>query len=331
MVDHHTGGVHPYRVQQCVNDDARALPLVFQVWGVDMNGLIVLQGELDRLGGLFAGRDRFFARGLESPPLPEAVRRTRVEAPAPGGEGTFEARAETPAGTLDPAFRGARWLGTDRPTLLYLQGSGERAFDFSPRSKNTFRSVVLDADDDWGANLCVLRAPFHEGSQREYARAMGEMVNFTGMLASLVVLVEELVAALGRARSGPVIVTGISLGGWATNLHAGCFGSADRYVPLLAGAALDDVFLRSSYRRLTAPAALEQPALVEQTLNFEECFRNAPADRVFPLLARHDQFIRYGPQARSYGRVRPEAIERGHVTAAASAALLRQHLQRHMP
>lgn len=283
------------------------------------------------LGSALAGRDRFFARALESPPLANAISSTRVEAPEPDGEGIYEARADTPAGALQPAFRVARWVGRDRPTLLYLQGSGERPFDFSARSKNTFRAIVLDAEENWQANLCVLRAPFHSGTQREYARAMGEMANFTGMLASLVVLVEELITALRRPGSGPIVVTGISLGGWATNLHAGRFGSADRYVPLLAGAALDDLFLRSSYRRLTAAPALERPSRMAEILNFEDGFRSAPADRVFPLLARYDQFIRYEPQVCSYGSVRAETIDRGHVTAAASPALLRDHLRRHVP
>lgn len=283
------------------------------------------------LGGAFAGRNRFFARKLESPPLAHAISLTRVQAPEPEGEGIYETRADTPAGALDPSLRIARWVGPDRPSLIYLQGSGERPFDFSARSKNTFRTVVLEAEEDWRANLCVLRAPFHSGTQRDYARSMGDLANFTGMLASLVVLVEELVTMLRKAGSGPVVVSGISLGGWAVNLHAGCFGTADRYLPLLAGAALDDLFLRSRYRCLTAAPALEQPGLMEEVLNFEDSFRDAPADRVFPLLGRHDQFIRHDPQVRSYGKVRVETIERGHVTAAASPALLRHHIRRHMP
>lgn len=279
------------------------------------------------LGGWFAGRDRFFARSLESPPLAEVVRATRVRTPEIEGLGEYEATAEGPAGPLDPAFRVAEWPGPDRPTLLYIQGSGERPFDFSSRSKNTFRTVVLDAVPGWDANLIVLRAPFHGGSQREYARAMTELVNFTGMLAALVILAEGLVARLHERGHGDVLLTGISLGGWATNLHAGLFGSADRYAPLLAGAALDDLFLESSYRRLTGARALDDLDLIRETLNFEATLRDAPADRIHPLLARHDRFIRWAPQRRSYGDIPVASIDRGHVTAAASPGLLRDHLR----
>jgi len=77
----------------------------------------------------------------------------------------------------------AQWLGWDSPSLIYNQGSGEDAFDFSSRS-NSFNNIVLNASPGWNANLIVVRAPFHTGLDREYARAMGDLSNFTAMLAS---------------------------------------------------------------------------------------------------------------------------------------------------
>lgn len=283
------------------------------------------------IGRVFAGRDRFFARSVDGPPITEAVRETRVRAPEIDGEGEYETDADGPAGSLDPAFKVARWLDDDRPTLLYIQGSGERPFDFSSRSKNSFRLIVLDAEPGWDANLVVLRAPFHTGSERDYARAMGELVNFTGMIAALVVLTDRLVDQLHARGDAPVIVAGISLGGWATNLHAALLGSADTYLPLLAGTALDDLFLHSSYRRMTDPDARSKPDILHHALNFEAAFRDAPHDRVFPLLAEHDRFIRYGRQTESYGPVSIAGIDRGHVTTVASPALVQDHLRRFLP
>jgi hypothetical protein len=100
---------------------------------------------------------------------------------------------------------------------------------------------------------------------------------------------------------------------------------------MLAGAALDDTFLRSAYAGLTADPALRDPAGVRKALNFAKTFPDAPGDRVFPLLARHDQFIRYETQAASYGGVPISVIQRGHVTAALSPALLREHIRAHRP
>jgi hypothetical protein len=281
-----------------------------------------------RLGGVFARRDRFFARELESPPLAEVIRRTRLEVPPPEGQAASEFTATTPVGELDAGYRTARWLGPAAPTLIYLQGSGERAFDFSARGKNTFRSVLLDAVPPVPANLIVVRAPFHGGSQRDYARAMGRLGNFTAMLAVLVHTAEGLITHLRGIERGPVLLTGISLGGWAANLHATYLGGADLYAPLLAGTALAELFLDSSYRHMTAADALNQPDLLRAVLNFEADFAaRAPARRVRPLLARHDQFIRCERQTASYGGLPVALIGRGHVTAAASPALLRRHLE----
>lgn len=278
------------------------------------------------VAALLTGRRKFFARSMEGAPLTEVCGAVRLGPVAVESEGTREVEAETPAGPLRPAFHVARWLGPSRPTVLYMQGSGERPFDFEARSNNTFLTVLLEAEPAWEANLIVLRAPFHEGTQREYAEAMGELRNFTAMIGCLVALTEALVRALAAGDRGRVLVTGISLGGWATNLHAALHGTADRYAPLLAGAALDDLFLRSGYRRLAAVSARRRPAVLEGALNFESAFRAAPGDRVFPLLARHDRFIRFGPQAASYGDIPVAVIDRGHVTAAASPRLLREHI-----
>lgn len=291
-----------------------------------------LHSAVDRLtallGGWFARGDRFFARDLQSAPLADVIGRAHVDVPAPAGEGTSEFSASTPVGEVDAGYRVARWQGHGGPALVYLQGSGERAFDFSARGKNTFRSVVLDATPRWRANLIVVRAPFHDGSQRDYARAMGDLGNFTAMLAVLVASAEGLIGHLRAGGGGAVLLAGISLGGWATNLHAAHFGGADRYAPLLAGTALAELFLDSSYRRMTAAGALERPDVLRDVLNFEADFAaQAPTERVHPLLARHDQFICLDRQTASYGGVPVTVIERGHVTAAASPGLLRTHLE----
>jgi hypothetical protein len=87
------------------------------------------------------------------------------------------------------------------------------------------------------ANLIMLRAPFHRASSDYMARVVG-LSSFVAMLAVPVVLVEQLINSLKQKAVHRVLVTGISLGGWVTNLHRTYFNSADRYVPLLAGAAL---------------------------------------------------------------------------------------------
>jgi len=119
--------------------------------------------------------------------------------------------------------------------------------------------------------------------------------------------------------SGPVIVAGISLGGWSTNLHHAAFASADASAPIFAGAALAETFL-------TAAGALAAPELVRAALNFEASFAQGDQGRVHPLLARHDQYIDLDRQSASYVGVDLHVIEAGHVTGTLDAARLRAHL-----
>ena len=53
-------------------------------------------------------------------------------------EGTFEVRAVTPAGILDPAFKVEKWLGTGHPTIIYHHGNNERPFDYGKAAKTPF-------------------------------------------------------------------------------------------------------------------------------------------------------------------------------------------------
>jgi hypothetical protein len=270
-------------------------------------------------------RTRFFRDDLASPALPELVRSTRIDAPGISGEGTYQVRAQTAAGEMDPAFRVVRWIGTGRPTLIFHHGNNERPFDPGVLVKNTFRRVVLNAGGEFDANLIVLRAPLHR-SFDEYRQRIGRLVDFAAMIAASACLVEHLVGCVRAEGGGPVVMAGISLGGWVTNLHRACFNTADSYVPLLAGAALGEVFVSSAYRRLTAARALRQPDVLRGVLNFEGEFARVTDDNVFPLLARHDAIVQYERQHRCYGGRPIEVLERGHVTGALAAGPLRRHL-----
>jgi hypothetical protein len=139
-------------------------------------------------------------------------------------------------------------------------------------------------------------------------------------------LVEALVE-YARAQGSPrVVVAGTSLGGWVTNLHRAYFNSADAYRPLLAGTAMEDVFLAGAYREKASDVALCNPNVLVEALNLERAFMAVPDGNVYPLLARYDQVVRYDRQRASYGDHPVAVIERGHMTGIASSHLLRAHI-----
>ncbi|MHB1417389.1 MAG: hypothetical protein ACYC1C_19250 [Chloroflexota bacterium] len=275
------------------------------------------------------GRHKFFADSVDSPGYVAHLEAVALDVPAILGEGHYEVGADTLVGRLDPAFEIVQWLGHAYPTIIYHHGNNERPFDYGRSSKNTFKHILFSHREQIQANLIALRAPFHR-DLRENMRKMGDLANFVAMLVVSTKLIQGLVDYARAQGSARVLVAGISLGGWVTNLHRTFYNSADVYVPLLAGTALGDMFVDSIYRRVTGRPAKENPAAVRRTLNFEDDFAKVLEDNAFPLLARYDQIIRLDRQRASYGKHPVAVIDRGHITAALASDLTRAHILAHL-
>lgn len=269
-------------------------------------------------------RNKLFRESIDSPSYEQLLSSIALQWPEINGEGYYEVPAWTEIGELDPAVHIARWLGGTYPTIIYHHGNNERPFESRVYSKNTFREILLSKKEPVPANLIAIRAPFHR-SFKLYLEYMAHLSTFSTLLC-VSTLVAEKLTTYARQKGSRVMISGISLGGWVTNLHRTFFNSADIYVPLLAGTAPGDVFTRSVYRKLTAPKAAENPTQVEGVLDFEEQFSRIQTDNVLPLLARYDQLIRFHRQKDSYGNHPVAVINRGHVTGSASSAELRRHI-----
>jgi hypothetical protein len=217
--------------------------------------------------------------------------------------------------------------GMDYPTILYHHGNNERPFDFSKYAKNSFKSIFRDAPEPVEANIIALRAPFHNQSLKHYQQKVADLSHFIAMLCTSVEMVEGIIQKLREeGYAAPILLSGISLGGWVTNLHRTYHNSADIYTPLLAGAALDDLFTQSIYRKMAGKAGRKNPGTLSNTLNFEADFEKIKDDNVSPLLGRYDQFIRYERQKTCYGNRTIQVIDKGHVTSLLNPNLLRNHV-----
>ncbi|WP_313690265.1 hypothetical protein [Halobellus marinus] len=269
---------------------------------------------------------KFFARSLDSPPLVEVASESEATVDDLSTAGERTVPVDTPIGTFEAAYLPWQWRGPDYPTLIYHHGSGERPFDFGRFSSNSFRRLFVGSDDAIPANVVAVRAPFHDGSNMDYARAMGELENFVGMLAASVVLIDALATTANDRTTRPVLVSGISLGGWAVNLHRACFDTVDQYAPIFAGAALGEMFVSSIYRKMTAGEVQRRPDHLREVLGFEEEFRAVESANCAPLLARYDRIIEYDSQRPSYAGMSLAVLNRGHVTGALATAPLREHV-----
>ena len=271
------------------------------------------------LGSLMLGRRKFFYEGVECPPFAELLEDISLVMPGIAGEGSYEVPTQGPVEGLDPAFRVARWVGEDRPTLIFHHGSAERPYD---ATFNRLFPAKLEPD----ANLICVRGPYH-ASLADYKFGVRHLARFAGMLATSVLLVEKLISQLQGQR---VLISGISLGGWVTNLHKVHRDTADVYCPLLAGARCAELFFDSAYCRMASRRARQNPEAVRRILNFDRRFVAADLSDVFPVLGRYDRIIVCDVQGQDYLQENLRVLEKGHVTAALCKSTLREHLLRHL-
>ena len=271
-------------------------------------------------------KERWFNSSVESPGFKQQLDGITVALPAFENEGYYEAETHSTSGKLDPAFHVAKWLGPEYPTIIYHHGNNENPFHYGAASKNTFKSVLYAGKDKINANLISLRAAFHNDGMKKYMGRMSRLDNFTAMLSASVKLIEDLTAYLKRNGCKKVIVTGLSLGGWVVNLHRSFYNSAHVYIPIFSGAALEELFVSSYYKRLAGDAVRQNPDAIKTVLNFTREFALVKDANVFPLLARFDQIIEYDVQKQCYDEKTITVIEKGHITGALASEELRAHI-----
>ena len=280
------------------------------------------------LGALVYRRDRFFGRSADSIPLAEAVQGATVEVDGLDPGVWHQVSVDTPLGAFDAGYLVHQWRGIEAPTMLFVHGSGEQPHDFGRTSSNSFRKL-FPSEFDADVNLILLQAPFHQGSQGEYIRALGDLSRYVGMLASATALVDALAQRLSAEGCPRVYAVGISLGGWVVNLHRAYLGRGiARYVPMVAGTRLHEVFVTSDYRRLVAEPARSNPALLEGVLCFEDDFRANRQDDCYPLLARYDSLVEYEVQRHGYEGMDLVVLDKGHFAVMEAIADLRDHVRR---
>lgn len=291
---------------------------------------VILDKYSVMMAAMLLRNGKWFRESVESPVFQEHFSNTALTLPEIKGEGFYEVEADSLVGTLDPAFHVAKWLGPDYPTIIYHHGNNEQPFNYGVASKNTFKLVCLAKKDMFKANLISIRAPYHNKGMKFYLDKVGKLTNFTAMLAGSVKVAEELVQNLKSSGSGRIMITGVSLGGWVTNLHRSFYNSADVYVPIFAGAALDELFSTSYYKKLAGALVKENPDALRKVLNFETEFTQITDENIFPLLARFDQIIEYERQKRCYGKRSIKVINKGHITGVMASNELRTHILANM-
>ena len=290
------------------------------------------RSTLDAIGALVGSivyrRRRLFRRSLETPSLSEAVPTTTAQVGSLDPGRWHEVHSQGPAGEFKAGYLVHRWIGPDRPSLIYIHGSGEQPRNFSRSADNSFRRIV-DTGFDVDANLALVMAPFHETTQGAYIDALGDLRNYVGMLATTTALVDSLAKRLRGEGASAVYGTAFSLGAWVLNLHRGFYREGiDRYVPICAGTEPHIVFVDSVYRGMVDPGAREQRDYLEEVLSFRREFTANETDDCSPMLFRYDRLVDIAVHGPSYAGMHVEVLDKGHFAGQQAIAEMRAHIRR---
>jgi hypothetical protein len=308
-----------------------------RIWGQPQSGAAVAASILRQKAGnmrwLHEGIDRLhvalvsrlfppvFRRGQTSPSLQEHLAAVRLTLPPLSTTRHYTLTAQTLVGVVEAGLHVRLGPQPGLPVLVYHHGIAEFPYD------KTFRGIFR-AKTPVAAHLVAIRAPYHR-SYADCARGLATLEQFMAMCAVSIALSEAVRQALMAQGALGSVVTGTSLGGFLALMHHLVLGTADCYIPLLAGPDLAHVLLATHYRRFVAPQALAQALHLQARLDFRQALQARPSQRVFPLLARYDRCMVYAHHQACYAAsgIQVSTLERGHITGALAFAALRAHVR----
>ncbi len=293
-------------------------------------GIFNIHEILDRVGAAVGGfvyrKTPLFGESLEAVPLRDALGKTSAEVEDIKPGSWKKVKTSGPAGVFSCSYLVYRWIGPEAPTLIYIHGSGESPDNFGRRSDNSFKKIFTP-DFPLDINLVLIMAPFHEGSQAEYIKALGKLNNYVGMLASSAAVLDSLARKFREEGCPEVFGAGFSLGGWVLNLHRAFIGEGiDRYIPICAGTRPEEVFISSHYRKLVGKKARENPEVLKNVLNFEKEFKSNPKQDCFPMLFQYDLLTEMKTQAPAFAGMDLKTLKKGHFAGQQAIKEIRDHI-----
>ena len=284
---------------------------------MNIHGLIDILGV--SIGAVAYQKIRYFSRDMQSKTIEELIGEILIELPKISGEGYYKIEVEYLGQKQNAGYRIEQWKGSEYPTIIYHHGAAEGSYDFS------FNRILKKNKTEIPANLIAIQALFNH-SNAEFFKNIAYFSKYTLMLAASVLIIEGLISELRKLGKEKITVTGISLGGFVTNLHFAHFNSADIYKPLLAGTRMGEVFFDSAYAKITDDKAKKESEKLKAILNIEGLFMKREQNKLFPLNAKFDRIVKYDNQSKAYRAENLKTIPYGHATGALQFGALRRFI-----
>ncbi|MGG3641475.1 alpha/beta hydrolase family protein [Bacillus gobiensis] len=215
--------------------------------------------------------------------------------------GTFSYESLIPSGDLvNDTLKGELFLNkndVDKPNIIFVHGWRMDSYD---RIKKIFHNRIMN---DLGWNMYYFPLPYHCEREPENSLYSGELMisaNIDRTVESArqaIVDLRSLIYWIKANKKGPVILVGISLGGWITNLIATLESQIDVVVSIFYAN-------RISYSIWnTVPGKFIREELEQHGVKYEDLIRywqitdpsqavpKIKKDNILLISAKHDQYI----------------------------------------
>ncbi|KKU46353.1 MAG: hypothetical protein UX62_C0014G0005 [Microgenomates group bacterium GW2011_GWA2_46_7] len=175
---------------------------------------------------------------------------------------------------------------TQKPTLIFHHGA-------SQTNPIGHLKLVFGKDVYQKYNVYAIHAQNHSTKSDYIHNSVDSFLHHQQTFAGSVLAIEEIYKYHHSRSAMPLIVTGTSMGGIVSSLHAFYFGSADLYFPIVAYPNVGEIFLGKAYKSAVQgwdnkrqnSAYLDSFDIVK--------FDHSLLNKVFPILGSHDQVVSY--------------------------------------
>lgn len=195
-----------------------------------------------------------------------------------------------------------------RPSITFHHGAGQ--INHMLPATFILGSEIMDT-----CNVFVIKAQKH-GSTYEYlSESVDSFYHQQQTFAGSVLATQEIVKYHKLHSKKSIVVSGASMGGIVSSLHAYFFGTGDFYVPLTAYSNVGEIFMGPAYK--TGVFGWEEKRHRKEYLasyRIKKPFRANLKKRIFPVLGRFDSVVAFS-KANEFWKsqgISPKVFPYGH-------------------
>ncbi len=199
-----------------------------------------------------------------------------------------------------------------KPSVVFHHPSGEtnHAFAFN---------VILGDRIASRCNVFLIKAQKHNSTNEFLHECVDTFLHHQLTFAGSTLAAQEIVNYHRAHSKTKIVISGASMGGIVTTMHAYFFGSADYYVPLAAYPNVGKIFLGNSYKYgVNNWRTLRTRASYLRSFDLPGALKPSLAKRITPVLGIYDNIVPYSDASKFWNQkgVSFKAFPYGHFTPA---------------